>query len=120
MIKQISDRVSNTTLAKKKVNQWKNTHSVMEWYCHIKRKEQGSVVVFDIESFYPSISTKLFDEAAPFPKLYYDFTSDELEMIMLLEKHFCSAKIVLGLEKWAMKILTYQWDVMMAQIYADW
>ena len=80
--KQILDRVSNTILVKNKVNQWKNTYSVIELYRNIKRKDQCSFVVFDIESFYPSISTKLFDEAVSFAKLYYDFTSDELEIIM--------------------------------------
>ena len=30
---------------------------------------------------YLSISTKLFDKAVSFAKLYYDFTSDELEII---------------------------------------
>ena len=35
----------------------------MEWYCNIKRKDQCSFVVFDIESFYPSISEKLLDKA---------------------------------------------------------
>ena len=38
--------------------------------------------MFNIESFYPTISTKLFDKAMPFAKLYYEFTSDELEIIM--------------------------------------
>ena len=73
--KQILDRVSNTILVKNKVNQWKNTYSVLEWYRNIKRKDQCSFVVFDIESFYPSISTKLFNEIISFPKLYYGFTS---------------------------------------------
>ena len=50
-------------------------------YCNIKPKDQCSFVVFNIESFYPSISTKLFDEAISFAKLYYDFTTDELEII---------------------------------------
>ena len=36
--KQILDRVSNTILVKNKVNQWKNTYSVIEWYRNIKRK----------------------------------------------------------------------------------
>ena len=80
--KQILDRVNNTILGKNKVKQWKKTSSVKEWYRNIKRKDQCSFVVFDIESFYPSISTKLFDEAVSFAKLYYDFTSDELELIM--------------------------------------
>ena len=80
--KQILDRVSNTILVKDKVNQSKNTYSLIEWYRNIKRKDQCSFVVFDIESFYPSISTQLFDEAVSFAKLYYDFTSDDLELIM--------------------------------------
>ena len=35
--KQILDRVSNTILVKNKVNQWKSTYSVIEWYRYIKR-----------------------------------------------------------------------------------
>ena len=84
--KQKLNRVSSTILVKNKVNQWKNTYSVIEWHRNIKRKDQCSFVVFDIESFYPSISTKLFDEAVSFAKLYYDFTSDESEMIIHFRK----------------------------------
>ena len=80
--KKILDRVNNTILEKNKINQWKNTSSFIEWYRNIKRKDQCSFVVFVIASFYPSFSTKLFDEAISFAKLYYDFTSDELEIIM--------------------------------------
>ena len=51
-------------------------------------KYQCSFVVFDIESFYQSISTKLFDEAVLFAKLYHDFTSHELEFIKHSRKNF--------------------------------
>ena len=51
--KQILDKVNTSILEKIKVNQWKNTSSVIEWYCNIKRKDQCSFVVFDIESFLP-------------------------------------------------------------------
>ena len=68
--KQMLARVNKTMLGKNKVNQWKNTSSVIEWYCNIKRKDQCSFVVFDIESFYLPISTKLFDEAISFAKLH--------------------------------------------------
>ena len=60
--------------------------SVIGWYHNIKPKDHYCFVVFNIESFYPSISTKLFDEAISFVKLYYDFTSDELEIIMRSRK----------------------------------
>ena len=75
-VQKLLDRVNNTMLKKNKVNQWKNTSSVIEC-CFL---------VFDIGSFYLSISTKLFDEAMSFAKLYYDFTSDELEIIMHFRK----------------------------------
>ena len=77
--------------------------------------DQCSFVVFYIESFYPSNSTKLFDEVISFA----NFTSDELEFIMHSRKTLFG-KIVLGLKKRAMKILTHQWHVMMAQKYANW
>ena len=80
--KQILDRVSNTILVKNQVHQWKDTYSVLGWYCNIKPKGQCSFVVFHIESLYPSISTKLFVEALSFAKLFYDFTCDELELII--------------------------------------
>ena len=38
--KQILDTVNNNILEKSKVNQWKNTSSVIEWYRNIKRKDQ--------------------------------------------------------------------------------
>ena len=65
-----------------------NTSSAIEWYHNIKQK--CSFVVFNIENFYQSISTKLFDEAASFAKLYYDFSSNELEMIMHSRKTLLS------------------------------
>ena len=127
--KKILDRVNNTILEKNKINQWKNTSSFIEWYRNIKRKDQCSFVVFVIASFYPSFSTKLFDEAISFAKLYYDFTSaklyydfpsDELEIIMHSRKTLLFWQNSNWVKKRALKILTYQWDVMMAQKYANW
>ena len=80
--KQILDKVNTSILEKIKVNQWKNTSSVIEWYCILKRKDQCSFVVFDIESFYPSISEKLLDKAILFAKSHYNFTPDELEIVL--------------------------------------
>ena len=38
--KQILDKVNTSILEKTKVNQWKITSSVIEWYYNIKRKDQ--------------------------------------------------------------------------------
>ena len=49
--KQILDKVNTSILEKIKVDPWKNMSSFTEWYCNIKRKDQCSFAVFDIESF---------------------------------------------------------------------
>ena len=80
--KQILDKANTSILEKIKVNQWKSTSSVIEWYYNIKRKDQCSFVVFDIERFYLSILEKLFDKATLFAKSYYNFTPVELEIVL--------------------------------------
>ena len=80
--KQILDKVNTSILEKTKVNQWKITSSVIEWYYNIKRKDQCWYVVFDIEGFYPSISEKLLDKAVLFVKSHYNFTPDKLEIVL--------------------------------------
>ena len=126
---RLVNRFRSTILEKNKVNQWKNTSSVLEWYRNIKPKDQRSFVVFDIESFYRSILTKLFDEALSFEKLYYDFTSaklyydftsDELEVIMHSRETLSFWQNSTWVKKRALKILTYQSDVMLAQKYVNW
>ena len=86
--KKIIDKVNTRILEKVTVNQWKNTPSVIEWYCNIKRKDQCSFVVFDIESFHPSISEKLLGKAILFAKSHYNFTPDELEIVLHSRKSF--------------------------------
>ena len=89
---QFLDKVNTSILEKIKLNQWKNTSSVLEWYYNIKQKDQCSFVVFDIESFYPSVSEKLLDKARLFAKTHYNFTLDELEIVLHSRKTllFCN------------------------------
>lgn len=44
-------------------NQWKDTSSLIEWFVSIKEKKRESFMVFDIGSFYPSITERLFMNA---------------------------------------------------------
>ena len=41
---------------------------MIEWFVNIKEKERSSFMVFDIESFYPSIAERLFTNAIQFAK----------------------------------------------------
>ena len=41
----------------------------MEWFKGIENKGETSFIIFDIESFYPSISPELFDKSIDFCKI---------------------------------------------------
>ena len=64
ILKKINQQIQLIT----KVNQWKNTSSVIEWFNSFENKERLSFMVFDIKSFYPSISENLFIKAIQFAK----------------------------------------------------
>ena len=64
----ILDKVNQKLISVTGVNQWKNSHSAIEWFKNIRNKSNASFFVFDIESFYPSTSLKLLEDAINFPK----------------------------------------------------
>ena len=80
--KQILDKISLKLISDTKVNQWKNSTSVIEWFNNTPNKDQNRFVVFDIESFYPSISEDLFNKALNFAKTKLDITNQEISIIM--------------------------------------
>ena len=66
--KNFYKNVNQKFLSVTEVNQWKNSHSVIEWFKNIRNKSNASFFVFDIESFYHSISLKLLEDAINFAK----------------------------------------------------
>ena len=64
--KVIIDKINTKLLEVYKVNQWKNTQSVIDWYINIRGKRNSRFVVFDIENFYPSITLELLNDAIKF------------------------------------------------------
>ena len=79
--KQILDKINFKIISETKSNQWKNSTSVIEWFNNIQNKNQHRFVVFDIESFYPSISEDLFNEALSFAKTKVNITDQEMSII---------------------------------------
>ena len=59
MIEEINTKVRSIT----SLNQWKNSLSAINWFKSITNKQQHTFAIFDIESFYPSISGKLLTDA---------------------------------------------------------
>ena len=53
-----------------KVNQWRNTDSVINWFNAIENKSQCLFIQLDIVEFYPSISENILDTTINFAKQY--------------------------------------------------
>ena len=84
--KQLLDRINKDLQTEMKVNQWKNTNSVIEWFKEIKHKESCRFLQFDIENFYPSITKELFLNAIDHAKKYVRITSKEIDIILQSRK----------------------------------
>ena len=61
--KQILERIIIKMRSTTLLNQWKNTLSVIKWFKNISNKSNHTFVIFDIDSFYPSISENLLKNA---------------------------------------------------------
>ena len=58
-LEEIIGNVANTI----KVNQWRNTATVIDWFKLLPQKDKSSFVKFDIVEFYPSISEELLNRS---------------------------------------------------------
>ena len=66
--KDLLDDINQQLRSILKINQWKNTQSVVNWFKNLQNKNKLKFVIFDIENFYPSISEKLLKDALNFAK----------------------------------------------------
>ena len=80
--KEILDKINNSIRSKTKLNQWRNTKSVIDWYSSIGEKHRHSFLVFDIVDFYPSISEDLLKLALEYAKQHTTVTEQDIEIIM--------------------------------------
>ena len=106
--KRILDNINQYIIEHTKVNQWKNSASVIEWFKAIKNKQQCTFIVFDIESFYPSISLDLFNKALKFAKEIIPTADSDLKIMMHSRKTLLFHEN--GLNEKVMKILMFPWD----------
>ena len=66
--KQILDQINSKLWEILKVNEWKNTANVINWFKKTESKGPQKFLVFDIKVFYPSIKEGLLIEALEFAK----------------------------------------------------
>ena len=80
------DKINSVVLSGTKINQWKNTSSVITWFEKITHKQTSSFICFDVENVYPSISSNLFKETIKFPRQFIHISDDDLSIIMQARK----------------------------------
>ena len=64
------------------LNQWKNSHGVIDWFSNLKSKNRLTFLVFDIVDFYPSISKDLLIDAIDFARQYTNISEHEKDVIL--------------------------------------
>ena len=96
-----------------------NTNSVISWFKQLRDKNRLSFVNFDVESFYPSITENLFQEAINFARNIVDISNTELSIVMQARKTLLFMMIHHGLNVQEMRNLMYQWVHTMAQRSAN-
>ena len=84
--KVILDKINTGLIEKLKVNQWKSSKAVINWFKGIKDKHRCSFLKFDVDNFYPSITIELFTKAIEFARRHVQVTDEELRIVMQARK----------------------------------
>ena len=113
--KQILERIITEIRSTTLLNQWKNTSSVKKWFKNISNK----FVIFDIDSFYPSISENLLKNAISYAKQYVTITDQEVDIIMHSRKSLLFDQGTAWIKKMTTAFSMLQWAVMMGQKFAS-
>ena len=86
--KQILDQINSKLCEILKVNEWKNTATVTNWFKKIDSKNSHKFLIFDKKNFNPSIKEGLLIEALEFTKQYVTIKSKNREIIFHARKSF--------------------------------
>ena len=84
--KQILDNINSKIRKMTKLNLWKNTSDVINWFTKIPDMQKHSFASFDIDSFYPSITESLLSKAISFAKNYTTISDKDIDIIMHCRK----------------------------------
>ena len=107
--KIITERINTSVKESTKLNQWKNTSSVIEWFTKIEEKSSHTFIQFDIVDFYPSISEDLLKKALNFGKKYSNITAQETRTLM----HSKRSLLFNNEEAWVKKGDSKEFDITM-------
>ena len=97
--KVILDKINSSLIKQLKVNQWKNTQNVIEWFKKIEEKSKYKFIVFDIQDFYPSIKETLLIKAIHFDEKLVNIANEDKVII----KHARKSLLYDNSEPWIKK-----------------
>ena len=112
-------KINLSVLSSTKINKWKNKSSVIIWRDNITSKQTLSFICFDVENFYPSISSNLFKESIEFARQLIGISADDLSIIMQAKKKFFLKVQYPRSKRVVMRNSTFQQVVSMALKYAS-
>ena len=93
------ERINNRLRDKAKLQQWKNTQAVLQWFSDVTDKNDNTFIKFVIVEFYPSISKDLLSKAITFAKSLVTVTAHEESIIWHSMKiSFVQRKLMLDQE----------------------
>ena len=67
-------------MAKTKLNQWQSNRETKAWFKGLRNSKKLSFVVFDIKSFYPSITPELLEEAIRWAEKFTTITEQDKQL----------------------------------------
>ena len=80
--KKIPEEINRKLVNARKVNQWKNTSSVLQWYKQLTNKRDSAFTCFDVVEFYPSITEKLLTRALDFASQHVTISAEDRKTII--------------------------------------
>ncbi len=107
--KVVLDRINDSIRTRLNLNQWKNSHSVIEWVRGIQDKPNHTFLSFDIVEFYPSITEELLNRVIEWAKPLTTISDDEIAII----KHAHKSLLFSGNTPWIKRCNESMFDVTM-------
>ena len=90
--KQILEKIVAKVKVKTKVNQWKNTDSVIHWFKGLQNKQRLTFISFDIESYYPSISEDLLRRTIDWAGTFTNISEEDKQIIFACKESILFSK----------------------------
>ena len=79
--KSILDKINNKLINTTRLNQWKDTSEVINWFNKTEEKSKHTFKVLDIKDLYPSITKYLLKKALEFAKAKVSIIQEEEKLI---------------------------------------